>query len=83
MSKVKEPIGLIPAIYRKSYEDIGLFFWIEAQRHLLPTLTIIDSIQRYFDFIGIDWDYSCAEITYQRLKKEYDAIAKKNTGLNK
>lgn len=82
MSRVKEPISLIPAIYRKSYEDIGLFFWVEAQRHLLPTLTIIDSIQRYFDFIGMDWDYSNAEITYQRLKKEY-GLTEKNTGLNK
>jgi hypothetical protein len=62
---------MIPAIYRKNYEDTGLFFWVEAQRNLLPTLTIQQCISKYFDFIGIDWDYECAMTTYLRLKKDY------------
>jgi hypothetical protein len=82
MAKIKPILSIIPSIYRKNYEDIGLFFWIEAQRSLLPTLTIRQSIERYFEFIGIDWDYECAETTYQRLRKDFLNVAEENTKLN-
>ena len=80
MSKIKPILSLIPTIYRKNYEDIGMFFWIEAQRSLLPTLSVKECIQRYFNFIQCEWDFDCAHMTYIRLKKEY-ATSKEDTRL--
>jgi hypothetical protein len=71
MPKQKPCMGLIPNIYRKSYEDIGMFFWVEAQRNMLPTMTIVECIEKYFKFVGLEWDIECALSTYTRLKKEF------------
>lgn len=63
--------SIIPEIYKKNFETIGMFFWVEGQKRLLPTLTTKEAIEKYFDYICIDWDIETALTTYNRLKKEY------------
>ncbi len=71
MPKEKEILKVIPAIYKKNAEDIALFFWVQAQQNILPTITVEKAIIKYFNFIGTDWDMECAQTTYMRLKKEF------------
>lgn len=71
MSKGKEGLKVIPKIYRKNYENLGLFFWVEAQKNILPNITTAQSIQKYLTFVDEDLDIESALTTYQRLKKEY------------
>lgn len=63
--------GLIPEIYKKNYETISMFFWVEAQKNILPTITTKQSIEKYFKFVGQDIDIEVAHTTYCRLKKEF------------
>lgn len=63
--------GLIPEIYRKNFETLGLFFWVEAQKHIVPTITVRESIYKYFSYIKEEWDIEVANTTYDRMKKEY------------
>jgi hypothetical protein len=67
----KRTSGLIPEIYRKNFETIGMFFWVEGQKHIVPTITTKEAIEKYFNFINIDWDMEVAVTTYLRIKKEY------------
>lgn len=71
MPKGKEITQLIPKIYQKNYENLGLFFWVEAQKNLLPGITIEQSIIKYLKFIDLDWDTESAHTTYERMKKEF------------
>lgn len=50
---------------------MGMFFWVEAQKSIVPTIRVKDSIEKYFNHIGIDWDIETALTTYNRMKKEY------------
>lgn len=63
--------GLIPEIYKKNFETISLFFWIEGQRKILPTITTKEAIEKYFNYIETDWDIETALVTYNRMKKEF------------
>ena len=71
MPKEKESLSLIPNLYRKKYEDLGLFFWVEAQKDILPNITTIQSIKKYIKFVGIELDEQVAVTTYNRIKKEF------------
>lgn len=72
MPKEKETTKCLPNIYKKNYENIMLFSWVNAQRQLVPTVTIEQAIWAYFNFTGIDdWDIESAKITFSRLQKEY------------
>lgn len=62
---------LIPEIYRKNFETISLFFWIEGQKHIVPTITVKESIEKFFIFTGLEMDAEVARTTYERMKKEY------------
>jgi hypothetical protein len=49
-----------------------MFFWVEAQRRVVPALTIERSIYAYFHFLGIDdFNIESAMATYSRMKKEF------------
>lgn len=63
--------GVIPEIYKKNYETIGMFFWVQAQQKILPTISAKESIEKYLTFIGWEWDIEVAMNTYNRIKKEY------------
>lgn len=62
----------IPKLYRRKYEDIGMLFFVEAQKSIVPTITIEQALYSYFRFIGADnFDVKCARVTYSRLKAEF------------
>lgn len=71
MSKRKEETKTIPRIYQKNFENLGLFFWVEAQKNILPNITIVQSIQKYLNFVNMDLDIETATTIYARLKKEF------------
>jgi hypothetical protein len=71
MPKDKEILKLIPTIYRKNFENLGIFFWVEAQKNIIPGITIEQSIVKFLKFADMDLDIETALTIYQRLKKEY------------
>ncbi len=72
MPSEKDLTKCIPKIYKRNAENILLFGWVNAQKQILPTVTLEQSIWNYFRFMGIDdWDMESARSTYSRLQKEY------------
>jgi hypothetical protein len=72
MPQEKELQKLIPQIYKKNTENLLLFGWVNAQKQIVPTVTIEQAIWNYFRFFGIDdWDMESARTTYSRMQKEY------------
>jgi len=72
MPKEKPYKGAIARIYKRSYEDIGMLFWVEAQRSLVPGVTIERAIDSYYRFIGEkEFNHDSAMTTYSRMKKEF------------
>ena len=68
----KECTKLIPKIYKKSAENLGLFFFVSAQRQIIPTITIDMAIRNFFRFTDIDsWDIESATSIYCKMQKEY------------
>ena len=79
MPKEKPCKGKIAAIYKRNYEDIGMFYFVEAQRLLLPSLTIEKAIDNFYRFIGEkDFNHDSAMTTYSRMKKEFYEAAQKD-----
>lgn len=79
MPKEKPYKGKIAAIYKRNYEDIGMFYFVEAQRLLLPSLTIEKAIDNFHRFIGeTDFNHDSAMTTYSRMKKEFYEAAQKD-----
>jgi hypothetical protein len=71
MPKEKELTRCIPQIYKRNAENIMLFCWVNAQKQILPTITLDQAIWNYFKFTGIEWDMESARATFGRLQKEY------------
>lgn len=74
MPKEKCLTKLIPKIYKRNAENIMLFAWVKAQKAILPTVTIEQSINMYFHqmCISIDeWDLQCAMTTYNKMQKDF------------
>jgi hypothetical protein len=84
MPKEKEYTKLIPKIYKRKYEDIGMFFYVEAQLRIFPAMTVEQSIKSYFCFIKVnDYNMESAIMTFSRLRGEYidlkyNEVTKKN-----
>ncbi len=79
MSKTKFN-ELIPTIYRRNYESIGLFFFIKAQVQAFPTITVSQAIANFRKLTGItedDWDNESMKSIYNRLQNDYYECAKK------
>ena len=77
MSRVTDSDKLIPKIYRRKYDDIGLFFFVEGQRSIMPAVSITKAIENYYRYVcEDDYDLQCALTLHQRLKKEYYESAK-------
>ena len=77
MPKEKTYKGVIERIYKRNYEDIGMFFFVEAQRQLVPALSIERAIDNYFRYMGIkDFNHDSAMTIYGRMKKEFNEAAK-------
>jgi hypothetical protein len=82
MPREKEFIKLVPKIYRRNAEDLGLFFWIRAQKDIVPTITIEQAILSYFRELGVsvdDWDMITARQTYTRMQHEFYDKCRENT----
>jgi GTP cyclohydrolase I len=79
MPAEKECTKIIPNIYKRNYENLLLFSWVNAQKQIVPTITIEQAIWQYLKFYGIDWDMESAMATYSRLQKEYYETTKKNS----
>lgn len=58
-------------MYKKNFESLGLFFWVEAQRNVLPTITLTQAIDRYYRFINEPYDINVAIVTVSRMRSEY------------
>ena len=74
---------LIPQIYRRNYESMGLFFFIKAQLQVFPTMTITQAILNFRRLTGIgvdDWDDDSMKVTYNRLQKDFYECSKKDKG---
>ena len=72
MPKLKDSERTIPKIYRRKYEDIAMLFWVEAQRDIVPAVTVEKSLYRFFVKCGIeDFNIESALVTYSRLKAEF------------
>ena len=67
---MEEP-KMIPRIYRMKYEHLGLFFFVEAQRQIVPTITISQAIDGYYRFINEEYDYNVAIVTYSRVREQF------------
>jgi len=79
MPKEKGYLNLIPRIYKKRYEDLAMFFWVEAQRQLVPAITLEQGIVNFFRYTGDDdFNLDSAKTTYMRLKHEWYENAKTN-----
>jgi hypothetical protein len=69
---MQESTSMLPKIYKRSFRDLSLFFWIEGQKRLMPTITIEQSIFLYHKYVGeTDWYAESMLVTYNRMKKEF------------
>lgn len=74
---------LILRIYRVNLADQLLFSWVNAQKKIVPTITLEQAIRSYLNFFDvIDWDIESAKSTYSRLQKEYYQDCKSESKLN-
>lgn len=83
MPREKELTKCIPKIYKCNAENILLFAWVNAQKQIVPAITVEQAIWNYFRYFGIDnWDMETARIIYARLQKEYlnNEISEETTG---
>jgi hypothetical protein len=72
MPKEKIFTNLIAKIYKRQYEDIGMFFFIEGQRLVVPAVTIEQAVDNYFRYLGVkDFNHDSAVATYSKLKREF------------
>jgi len=63
--------SIISKIYKRNSEDIALFFWIEGQRRIIPTITIEQSLNLFIKYNGSEKDIDSLRVYYHRMKKEF------------
>lgn len=67
----------IPALYKSNFENIGLYFFVEAQKQIVPAISIEQAIRNYCKFICSDEDMNNTDslrVIYHRMKKkQFDA----------
>lgn len=74
MPKEKSLTKCIPNIYKRNAENLGLFFFVKAQKQIVPTITLDQAIMNYFRFIEItldEWDIESARVTYCNLQNDF------------
>lgn len=72
MPKEKSCTKIISNIYKRNAENILLFGWVNAQKKIIPAITLEQAIWGYFKYFDIDdWDMESAKSTYCRLQKEF------------
>lgn len=85
MPKEKEITKIIPNIYKRKYEDLGMFFFVEGQKSIVPTIKITQAIRKYFEFIGEqeNEDIECAMVTFSRMRAEFIDLKYETSQKNK
>ena len=77
MPREKQSETLIGKIYRRKYEDIGMLFYVEGQRDIMPALSVEKAIRNYYRNIrNEDYNIESAMTIYMRMKREYYESAK-------
>ena len=77
MPKEKELLQGIPRIYKRRYEDIAMFWYVRAQRSILPALSVEKCIENFYKEIGIlNFNCESVRVTYQQMQNEYYEAAK-------
>lgn len=71
MPKEKSLIKSIPKIYKRNFESLGLFFWVEAQKQIVPTVTIAQAIHSYYTMLGEEYDCEIAQVNFSRMRAEF------------
>jgi hypothetical protein len=74
MPTEKPCMKMIPRIYKWSFENASLFFFIKAQQQVFPTMTIDSVIKNYVRFMGMDyddWDIESMRSTYTRMQNDF------------
>jgi len=78
MPREKQSEALIAKIYRRKYEDLGLFFYVEGQRGIMPAISVEKAMYNYYRFIGNEeFNIESSMTIYMRMKKEYYNLLKK------
>ena len=78
MPRETETDKLIPKIYRRKYSDLGLFFFVEGQKSIMPAMGVRKAIENYFRYVLEDnYDVQCAEVTFMRMKHEFIDLQRK------
>jgi hypothetical protein len=67
----RESENPIHRMYKKNFESLGLFWWTEAQKDILPTVTLSQSIDRFYKKLGEPYDLNVAIVTVSRMRSEY------------
>ena len=82
MAVEKPCVKIIPRMYKWSFENTSLFFFIKAQQQVFPTLTIEVGIKNYCKFTGMtfqDWDPQSMKVAYNRMQNYfYGKVTKEN-----
>jgi hypothetical protein len=72
MPKQKLCTKLIPRIYKRNAENLMMFAWVNAQKKIVPAVTIEQAIWSYFNFCDIDdWDIESARTIFSQIQKEF------------
>lgn len=72
MPKEKSYLELIPRIYKRNYLDLAMYFFVEAQRQIVPAITIEQGICNFYRYCRInEFNLDSAMTTYNRMKHEY------------
>lgn len=85
MPREKTLIKCIPKIYKRNFENLGLFWFVEAQKQVIPTITIAQAIGNYYKYLNEEYDCETAQVNFSRMRAEYidlkyREVTKKNTG---
>ena len=70
----KPCIKLIPRMYKWSFENSSLFFFIKAQQMIVPTMSIDTAMKNYCKFTGItfqDWEIESMRTIYNRMQNDF------------
>lgn len=79
MPVTKQSDKLIPKIYRRNYDDIGLYFFVMGQRSIMPAVSIEKAVINYFRFIKEeDYNIESSMSTFVRLQNEFYESTKTN-----
>lgn len=71
MPKEKTYTVNIAKIYKRKFEDMGMFFYVEGQLRIVPACTIEQALCSFFKFIEVDdYNLESAIVTFSQMRGE-------------